>query len=188
MLRALISSCSTTASHPLTLGTTWSTRMSSLPIFSTPGSSPHKGVSSQPCKIVPCLDFLINKLVSPPSQNLAYALFPFLLFFFTYHPRPPTSTASRRYITFNDLRLALSHCLQSCNCHNSRRAYGHASSCPCPQVVVDPTVDPKIVQVSCSPARTPHFVLLRVLWGAAYSNTRQISMQYSPESMAAHGL
>jgi len=53
MLWALISSCSTTTSHPLTFGMTWSSRMSSLPIFSTPGSLPHKGVSNQPCRIVP---------------------------------------------------------------------------------------------------------------------------------------
>jgi len=54
MPRALVSLGSTTASHPLTLGTTCSTRMSSLPTFSTPGSLPHKGVSSQ-------------SMIAPPS-------------------------------------------------------------------------------------------------------------------------
>ncbi len=181
MLRALVFSCSTTASRPLTLGTTWSTRMSSRRYSRRLGSVPQKGASSQPCNICPVyLDFPLfypNKLVSPPSQEPGIYT-RFCPFYFSsnspgpHPPRPPTSTTLRRCITMISAWLSAVACSLATAMVHVVRTCLKLYHIPCPQVVVIPSSSkwPTYPCNLCCPGhcpRTPHFVLLRVLWGAA---------------------
>ena len=108
--------------------------MSSLPIFSTPGSLPHKGVSSQPCNIVPhiwishCFT-LINLFHRHPKNDLRLA-------------------TSRRCITIITAWLSAVACSLATVIVHIVLYMPQAVPDPCPQAAVDPTVDPNIVQVS----------------------------------------